>query len=81
MKLTPYKLTKSIGLTVEHSNTSSGFIFEAPKGTIFYGKWIASKATKGMGDLALENGMCIPLCPKFLFEKTENPRKMRIVGA
>ncbi len=71
MRLSRFVLTKSTILTIENvdSRDSSPFSFEAVEGTTFLGKWIPSKATKGMGDLALDGGYCIPLCPKTLFRK------------
>lgn len=68
MRLSTYRLTKSTILTIEREGRDP-LTFTAPKGTEFLGKWIPSTATKGMGDLALEGGYCIPLCPKPLFEK------------
>ena len=71
MKLSRYNLTKSTTLTIENVDCRScpSFSFDAPKGTSFLGKWLPSKATKGMGDLALEGGFVVPLCPKTLFVK------------
>lgn len=71
MRLSRYVLTKSGPITIENvdSRDSGPLTIEAVEGTTFLGKWIPSKATKGMGDLALEGGYCIPLCPKSLFRK------------
>jgi hypothetical protein len=71
MRLSRYVLTQSTILTIENvdSRDSGPLAFEAIEGTTFLGKWIPSKATKNMGDLALDGGYCIPLCPKSLFRK------------
>jgi hypothetical protein len=65
-----YELTQSGPITIEKSEDSTAFTFNAVKGTWFYGEW-RDLTEKNLGELILEDGYCIPMCGKHLFKLKE----------
>lgn len=64
-----YELVKSGPITIENSDDSTSFTFNAVAGTWFYGDWRDLEG--GMGELLLEGRYCIPMCSKSMFKVRE----------
>jgi hypothetical protein len=66
-----YELTQSGPITIEHTQDGDTVTMNLLKGSWFYGEWHDSQATMNLGELVLENGYSIPMCPKHLFKLKE----------